>query len=114
MEDSILISTKQLLGLAADYDAFDPEITIHINSVFSVLYQLGIGPPGFSIEDDADLWSDFLPTGNVLSMVRNYMGLKVKSQFDPQTTSFGITASKEQIDELENRLVLANELTTLL
>lgn len=43
--DSILVSIKKLLGIAADYTHFDPDIIMHINSAFSVLTQLGVGPP---------------------------------------------------------------------
>lgn len=50
MTESILVSIKKLLGIADEYTQFDTDIIIHINSVFSVLQQLGIGPEdGFKI-----------------------------------------------------------------
>ena len=50
MSDSILLSTKKILGIAADYTVFDEDIILHINSVFSTLHQLGLGPvTGFVI-----------------------------------------------------------------
>lgn len=39
--DSILTSIKKLLGITEEYEHFDPDIIMHINSVFSVLTQLG-------------------------------------------------------------------------
>jgi hypothetical protein len=42
--DSILTSIKLLLGIAEEYTAFDPQIIMHINSVFTILNQLGVGP----------------------------------------------------------------------
>ena len=58
--DSILTSIKKLLGIAEDYTHFDDDIIIHINSAFSSLNQLGVGPScGFHIEDDSETWNDF-------------------------------------------------------
>lgn len=42
--DSILTSIKKLLGITEEYEHFDQDIIMHINSVFSVLTQLGVGP----------------------------------------------------------------------
>ena len=42
--DSILTSIKKLLGIAEDYEHFDQDLIIHMNSVLSVLTQLGVGP----------------------------------------------------------------------
>ena len=61
ISDSILTSVKKLLGLTEEYDAFDVVIIIHINSVFTILTQLGIGPSdGFMIEDKNNKWSEFI------------------------------------------------------
>ena len=50
ISESILISIKKLLGIDESYTHFDPDIIIHINSVFSILTQMGVGPAnGFSI-----------------------------------------------------------------
>lgn len=113
MEDSILKSTKQLLGLADDYTAFDEDILIHINSVFSTLTQLGIGPAnGFMITDATGLWSQYLTPGvpaNELNSVRQYVFLKVSLAFDPPQTSYLIAAKEKQIEELEWRLNISRE-----
>ena len=42
--DSILTSVKKLLGLPADYEAFDPDIIMYINTVLMILTQMGVGP----------------------------------------------------------------------
>ena len=61
MEESILTSIKKMLGPSEDYDYFDPDLIIHINSVFMILTQLGVGPSeGFSIKDKTAVWSDFI------------------------------------------------------
>ena len=42
--ESILTSIKKLLGIAEDYEHFDQDIIMHINTVFAILPQLGVGP----------------------------------------------------------------------
>ena len=113
METSILTSTKKILGLAADYAAFDLDIITHINSAFSTLAQLGIGPnTGYMIEDAEDEWSDFLEDDNPqYNAVKSYLYLKVRQLFDPPTTSYLITATEKQIQELEWRLTALREET---
>lgn len=106
MDKSILNNVKKMLGLDEDYDAFDTDVIIHINSVFSTLSQLGIGPiEGFMIEDDIPTWDDFLITPNAnLSSIKTYVYLRVRLLFDPPATSFAIQAMEKQIQELEWRL----------
>ena len=43
MGNSILITIKKLLGIDPDNKDFDTDIISHINSVFMILYQLGVG-----------------------------------------------------------------------
>lgn len=110
MTDSILNSTKKVIGLDASYEAFDVDILMHINSVFGTLNQLGIGPEvGFSISDDVPTWNDYLEGDLRLSAVKTYMALKVRLIFDPPATSFGIAAIKEIIQEHEWRLSIQRE-----
>lgn len=106
--NSILDSTKKILGLAEDYDAFDLDVTTHINSTFAQLAQLGVGPDdGFEITDNTQLWADFLGTNKLINSVKTYVYLKVRMFFDPPTTSFDLNAKQEQIKELEWRLNVA-------
>lgn len=108
--DSILVSIKKLLGIAADYTHFDPDIIMHINSAFSVLTQLGVGPPeGFRIDDDVKTWNDFISDTIRLDAVKSYVYLKVSLMFDPPTSSAVLSAKERQISELEWRLNVAAE-----
>lgn len=105
--ESILTSVKKAIdGSQEDYTHFDDVLILHINSVFSILTQMGVGPSeGFSIEDKHDEWDEFLPHGSKkLEMVKSYMALKVKLMFDPPQNSFLVEAMKRQIDELEWRI----------
>lgn len=114
MEQSILTSTKKILGIAEDYIVFDLDIITHINTAFSTLTQLGVGPAdGFMIEDATALWTDFDPVDDNINFnsVRSYVFLKVKQLFDPPTTSYLIEATQKQIEELEWRLNVNREHT---
>lgn len=112
MEQSILTSTKKILGIAEDYTVFDLDIITHINTAFSTLTQLGVGPAdGFMIEDETAVWADFDPVDDHLNYnsVKSYVFLKVKQLFDPPTTSYLISAYEKQIEELEWRLNVHRE-----
>lgn len=114
MEQSILTSTKKILGIAEDYTVFDLDILTHINTAFSTLTQLGVGPAdGFMIEDASAVWTDFDPVDDNINYnsVRSYVFLKVKQLFDPPTTSYLIDATQKQIEELEWRLNVHREHT---
>ncbi len=77
MEESILKSTKKILGLDDTYTAFDLDVITHINSAFSILDQLGVGPDGgFFIEDLRDEWSDYPVPPNQLNLIKTYIFLE--------------------------------------
>jgi hypothetical protein len=113
MNMSILNSTKKVLGIAEDYTVFDEDIIMHINTAFSTLTQLGVGPAeGFMIEDATAEWDDFITDGDPqYNSVKSYVFLKVSMLFDPPQTSYLITAKEKQIEELEWRLNVHREET---
>lgn len=105
MTDSILDSTKKVLNLNSDYTPFDQDIILHINSVFSTLNQLGVGPvDGFMIQDNIAVWSDFLEGDHRFNNVKTYMYLRVRMLFDPPTLGYVVSAMQDQIKELEWRI----------
>jgi len=109
--DSILDSVKNNLDIQADYNAFDGQIMMHINSAFATLNQLGIGPDeGFAIEDASATWDEFLGTDPRRNNVKMWVYLKVKVIFDPPTGSYHlIGAMEQQIQELEWRISVKRE-----
>ena len=105
MDSSILTSIKKLLGIAEEDTSFDQDIIMHINTVFAILAQLGVGPAnGFSIEDDGAIWSDYLGNVTNLELVKSYIYMKVRSMFDPPTSSILADAMNKNISELEWRI----------
>lgn len=109
--DSILTSIKKLLGITEEYTKFDDEITAHINSVFMILTQLGVGPSeGFAIEDDSASWDEFIDDPVKMQAVKSYMYLRVKLLFDSNSTPSSVIESmNRQISEFEWRLNVAAE-----
>ena len=107
--ESILTSIKKLLGIAEEYEHFDNDIIMHINSVFMILTQLGVGPSkGFMITDASASWDDFLPEDSEkLQAVKTYMYMKVRLMFDPPTSSAVMESMNRTISELEWRLNVA-------
>lgn len=106
--ESILTSIKKLLGIAEEYKHFDADLITHINSVFSILTQLGVGPSeGFSITDDSAVWTDFIQDNSKIELVKSYIHLKVKLLFDPPLSSAVIEAINRMISEFEWRLNVA-------
>lgn len=103
-DESILLSIKQLIGGIAEDDTFNDDITMHINTIFSILTQLGIGPEnGFYITGRDEKWRDFITGANQLS-VKTYIYIRVKLIFDPPQSSYVADLMKSQADELEWRL----------
>jgi len=110
VEESILKSTKKILGLAPEYTPFDLDVITHINAAFSILNQLGVGPKeGFSIEDENDTWDEFPVPTEQLHLVKTYIYLKVRILFDPPGTSFLLDSVTNQLHEYEWRLNVFRE-----
>ena len=106
--ESILTSIKKMLGIAEEYIHFDGDLIIHINSVLSILTQIGVGSSeGFSIEDKTAAWTDFIPESSKLEFVKSYTYMKVKLLFDPPLSSAVIESMNRMISELEWRIQVA-------
>lgn len=110
--NSILDDVKKLVGLTSDNTAFDNELILYINSAFSTLQQLGVGPTaGFEITNGLTDWSAYGENNNILGHIKTYLGYKVRLAFDVPKTSFAIEAIQKQIIELEWRINTEREET---
>lgn len=102
---SILDSVKKMLGMMPDYTCFDADVVMHINSVFLILNQLGVGPATpYSITGPTETWEDFFSDTPPIELVKSYMYLKVRLIFDPPTTGVLHEAMERQVQEFEWRL----------
>lgn len=109
LDTSILDSIKKPLGPSCIDTYFDDEIIMHINSIFTVLTDLGVGPSsGFSINDKETKWKNFVNSDRNLESIKTYMLLRVRLVFDPPSSSIVLEALKETIKELEWRITIQN------
>ena len=112
-EESILTSVKKVLGIPEYYEHFDQDILLHLNSVMSILHQLGVGPEnGFVVEDDSTTWSDLFDGDidtNKMMYVKSYVCLRVRLLFDPPASSGAIDAMERQMRELEWRITVTRD-----
>jgi len=110
--DSILLTIRKMLGITADFDGFDTDIIVALNTAFMSLNQLGIGPSvGFVVSDEEQVWSDFLGTTTNLDGIKSYIYLKTRLLFDPPSNGFLVASIDRQLTELEWRLTVLNETT---
>jgi hypothetical protein len=113
VDTSILDSVKKTLGIDIANTAFDSDLILHINSVITILTDLGIGPSdGFTVTSSFDTWATLLGATSQLNSVKSYVYLRVRMLFDPPTTSYLIEAMKQQIQEFEWRLNVRREGTS--
>ena len=103
--DSILTSIKKMLGIPEEYEHFDLDLIIHINTVLSILAQIGVGPySGYSISDSSNTWDEFIPSGKNLETIKTYVYLRVRLLFDPPQSGTAAEAINRMISELEWRI----------
>ena len=105
VKESILESTKAAMGIVPEYDAFNDQLIMLLNSAFSTLSQIGIGPDdGFFIEDSSTTWDEYLEGKRILNFVIQYVHIYVRLGFDPPQNSFAVQSMKQQLDELTWRI----------
>lgn len=110
MEESILTSVKKMLGMPPEYTAYDEDVTIAINTVFSTCYQLGVGPENpYYISGSTEKWSDFTEDRKTIEMIKTYMFMKVKLIFDPPLNSSVLESYTQMAKEYEWRLHVADD-----
>ena len=108
--ESILDSTKKIVGFDPGYTAFDLDVITFINSAIGTLQQAGVGSDtGFVITDNTTLWSQYVGDLLYLGMVKAYIYMSVRLAFDPPATSFAIEAINKQLEQLIWRINVAVE-----
>ena len=104
--DSILDSVKKLLGIPKEIDDYDIDVIMHINSVFFILYQMGVGDKAYVLHDNTETWADFFGDLKENEAVKMYVYYKVRILFDPPSSSFVLEAMNKAIQEYEFRINL--------
>ena len=107
MEESILKTIKQLIGCPDDFEQFDLDLIVHINSAFATLTHLGVGQKeGYRIIGADNVWSEFEDDAQKLSLIKDYVYIKTRLLFDPPTSGSLMDSLKEQLKEMEWRLYM--------
>lgn len=105
MLDSVLSSTKQMLGISPEDTSFDVNVIMSINTALTILMDLGLT----EVEDqivtsDKMTWDELLGGRTDIEYVKTYVYQKVKMIFDPPTSTAAIDAMQRSISELEWRI----------
>lgn len=109
MDESILNTIKDLLGISEDDSSFDTDVLIHINTYLHRLYELGYGTEPFEIAGEEEIWTDLLKSTKDFSMVKTFLYLSVKIIFDPPASSIVMECYKDEIKKLEWRIYKASD-----
>ena len=105
MNDSILQTIKQLLGISEADESFDPNIIVLVNSVLNIISQIGLEEANnFQIKGSSETWNELFRDRKDLEIVKTYICFKVKMMFDPPTSSAALEATKRVLDEQEWRI----------
>lgn len=105
MLDSVLLSTKQMLGISPEDTSFDVNVLMNINTALTILMELGLTEVEDQlVTDDKITWDDLLGGRTDIEYVKTYVYQKVKMIFDPPTSTAAIDAMQRSINELEWRI----------
>lgn len=107
---SVLNTVKRSLDISTDDTSFDTVLILHINTVLSDLYQLGLGVYGsdeHEIDDANDLWETIIGSQKNLNMIKSYINLRVRLIFDPPQAGFTTDSFQKQVDKMEWRIKTA-------
>lgn len=111
--DSILASIKRLMpnsSIPENYEVFDNELIANINVELATLQQLGVGDldTAFVVTGYAETWEDLIDDPELLSLIPQYVALRVKTIFDTPKSTTVVEALKEKSKELEFRIMDAS------
>jgi hypothetical protein len=108
--ESILNSVKRSLDVAPEDTSFDTVLIIHINTVISDLYQIGLGQYGtdqITITDANDTWETAFGSMKNIDMIKSYVYLRLRLLHDPPQAGYTTASFQSQIDKMEWRIRLA-------
>lgn len=104
--ESILTSVKKVIGATEEYELFDDNIILHINSELATLTELGVGDEEnpFVVESKNDVWGSVTTDKVLLGLVPEFIAIRVRLSFDPPQSSYVAETLKAKASELEWRI----------
>lgn len=108
--DSILASIKRLMpnsSVPEDYEIFDQELITDINVELATLQQIGVGELDtvFVVTGYTETWDEIIDDPELLSLIPQYVAMRVKMIFDTPRSSTVVEVLKEKSKELEFRIM---------
>ena len=110
--ENILATVKKLIGVHEDYDVFDDQLLIHINTAIHSVAQIGVESAEKKWVDANSDWSDIINQQSGLinqEAVKSLIYMKVWLAFDPPQSGYLVENIKEQIAELTFRVYVEND-----
>ena len=101
MNDNILDTIRTMI---ATDNAFDADLLFHINSAIHVVGQLGVGDTTF-VATANSTWGDFITDERLLGVVKDYVYVRTRLEFDPPSNGYLVDVYKERQKEYENRIL---------
>lgn len=102
MNDSIFETIKAMI--APEDDAYDVDLLFHVNSALHVVSQLGVGSPTFSASKTST-WGEFVGDERLLNVIKDYVYVRTRLEFDPPSSSYLVEVYKNRQDEYTNRIL---------
>lgn len=101
MNDNILDMIRTMI---ATDEAYDQDLLFHINSALHVVAQLGVGDVTFTATP-ASTWGDFTTDERLLGVIKDYVYVRTRLEFDPPSNGYTVEVYKERQKEYENRIL---------
>ena len=111
MDDSILLTVKDQIGIDRKNTDFDRDLIMCINPILYILYQEGLTDDNYEIQDETQTWDEILlheRTPEALNVMIKWVGIRTRLLFDPPTSSVLMDALKQNAAELEWRAFITN------
>lgn len=103
---TVLEDVKKYVGLASENTEFDEDILMFTNGALSILTQAGVGPKTGMSADNTTTWESFSQETTVKNLLKQFVTIKVKLAFDPNSLSSFVLKSYE--DMAQEALVRLN------
>jgi hypothetical protein len=113
MDDSVFNSVVLYLMLDPDNlpEQFRSHILDDINTQMNILHQVGVDFSNglLEIEDSSTTWNDLMAGNAKLNMLKTFIQIGVRLEFDPPSNSFLYDALKKHYDEVQWRITIQVE-----
>lgn len=100
---TILSTTKDLLGIPAEVEDFDSQLTVNINGAIAIVNELGVITYIKIIDADSEL-EDLISDEDLHELLQMYIYMKVRLNFDPPSVASVLQSLENTIKEYEWRL----------